>query len=77
MGGVVQDAKRHPYHLGHALAGPHLAAESVGFRATMQRLGQTGQLLGGQPTGCSRGGLEVSANLLHGCGRVMVLGRMA
>ena len=56
-GGVVQDAKRHPYPLGHALARPHLAAEAIGFRATMQPLGQAGQLLGGQPAGCSRGGL--------------------
>jgi hypothetical protein len=59
-GGVVQDATRHPSHRGHARAGPHLAAEAIGCRATMPQRGHTGQRLGGQPTGCSRGGLMPS-----------------
>ena len=54
MGGVVQDAKRHPYHRGHALAGPHLAAEAIGLRAAVQQLGHTGQLLGSQAAGGAR-----------------------
>ena len=54
MGGVVQDAKCHPYHRGHALAGPHLAAEAIGLRATVQQVRHTGQLVGSQAAGGAR-----------------------
>jgi hypothetical protein len=54
MGGVIEPAKLDTDHLGHALPGPHLAAEAIGLGATVQQAGQTGQLVGSQPAGCAR-----------------------
>ena len=55
MGGVGQDATRHPYHLGHALAGPHLAAEAIGLGALLQQGRQAGELRMSEACWGSRG----------------------
>jgi hypothetical protein len=54
MGGVIEHAKLDTDHLGHALPGPHLAAEAIGLGATVQQVRQTGQLVGSQPAGGAR-----------------------
>src|SRR5512146_3586298 len=51
---MVTDTKRAPDHFGDPLAGPHLAAEPVGFWTPFHERGQLGKLLGAQaclPTG--------------------------
>lgn len=54
MGGVIDDAKRHPYHLGHPFPGPDLAAETLGLGAPVQEGGEAGAWLGSQSPGCPR-----------------------
>jgi hypothetical protein len=51
LDGMVEDAKREANHRGDPSAGPHLAPEAVGFGSTVQEVGPTGQLFGGQPAG--------------------------
>ena len=52
MSGMVDHAKLQTYHLGHAFPGPDLAAEAIGSGAAAQQVGQTRQLVGGQPPRC-------------------------
>ncbi len=54
MGGVIDDAKFHPHHLGHPFPGPHLAAKAIGLGATVQEVGEAGELLGSQSPGGTR-----------------------
>ena len=49
MGGMIANPERQTNHLRHALPGPDLAAEAVGFGATVQQVGQPRQLLGHHP----------------------------
>jgi hypothetical protein len=57
MRGVIANAKCHTDHLRHAFPSPHLAAEAIGFGATVQRVGQPRQRRGRPPAGCARRGL--------------------
>jgi hypothetical protein len=52
---MVGDAKLQVDDRGDSATGPHLAAKAVGVGAPVQQLGQTGQLVGGQPAHYPRG----------------------
>ena len=51
MDGMVADTKRQANDHRHASAGPDLPAETIGFGASMQKIGQTRQLFGGEAAG--------------------------
>jgi hypothetical protein len=57
MDGMVGDAELQAHHGGDAATGPYVAPEAVGLGAAVQQLGQTRQLVGGQPPGRARGRL--------------------
>jgi hypothetical protein len=56
MGGMLYDAKCHPQHRGHAVAGPDLATEAIGRGTTGQEVGEAGELLDSQSLEHIRGG---------------------
>jgi hypothetical protein len=56
MAGMIGDPELEPNHHGDSAAGPHLAAEAIGFGPTLQALGQTGELPGREPARGSRNG---------------------
>jgi hypothetical protein len=57
MDGMIGDAQLQAHHGGNPATGPHLPPEAIGLGTAVQPLGQTRQLVAGQPTGRSRGRL--------------------
>jgi hypothetical protein len=54
---MIGNATRQAHHGSNPATGPHLASKAIGLGAAVQQLGQTCQLVGGQPQGRSRGRL--------------------
>jgi hypothetical protein len=59
MDGMMGNAKLQAHHGSDPATGPHSAPEAIGLGAAVQQLGQTRQLVGGQPPGGYRGRLMV------------------
>jgi hypothetical protein len=53
MAGMIPDTPRQVDDCGNPSAGPKLSSKPVGFGTALQELGQAGEVLASEPTGCA------------------------